>query len=277
MKNFDIFLCLALALSPVLAVAQSVVYPLDIGTKWRWSQEFGNGYHDVEITRDTVVPNGHRYSIIPAYVSIPERWERLEDTRIYRYNPAAEREWLEFDFSKSPGDTINTSAYLVMLSATVDTLWGIRRRTWEFGFLPPGIPDGASGYVITDSMGLTNYGDYSSTLRVLGATVGTRTYGTISGVASPTSAPPTSVLLSQNYPNPFNPVTTIRYALPQRSHVTLTVFNTLGQQVATLVDGTEEAGYHTVRFDGSTLASGVYFYQLRAGEYVECRRLMLLK
>jgi hypothetical protein len=83
--------------------------------------------------------------------------------------------------------------------------------------------------------------------------------------------------LAQNYPNPFNPSTTIRYALPQRSHVTLTVFNTLGQQVATLVNETQGAGYHDVRFDGSGLASGVYFYRLSAGPYVAAKELLLLK
>ena len=57
----------------------------------------------------------------------------------------------------------------------------------------------------------------------------------------------------------------------------LTVFNTLGQQVATLVNGEMEAGYHSVRFDGSKLASGVYFYRLSAGTYVETRKLLILK
>jgi hypothetical protein len=59
--------------------------------------------------------------------------------------------------------------------------------------------------------------------------------------------------------------------------VNLTVFNTLGQQVATLVNGEMEAGYHSVRFDGSKLASGVYFYRLSAGTYVETRKLLILK
>jgi len=83
--------------------------------------------------------------------------------------------------------------------------------------------------------------------------------------------------LLQNYPNPFNPSTTIRYALPARAHVTLSVFNTLGQIVATLVNGLQDAGSHEVKFDGSGLSSGVYFYRIRAGAFVETKRLVLLK
>jgi hypothetical protein len=82
--------------------------------------------------------------------------------------------------------------------------------------------------------------------------------------------------LEQNYPNPFNPSTTIRYSLPTRLHVTLTVFNPLGQQVAVLVNGEQDAGSHDVQFNASGLPSGVYFYRLQAGAYVETRHLVLL-
>jgi len=83
--------------------------------------------------------------------------------------------------------------------------------------------------------------------------------------------------LQQNYPNPFNPTTTIRYGLPNRSLVALAVFNILGQQVASLVHGPQEAGSYEVKFDGSNLASGVYFYRLTAGDFVQSRKLLLLK
>ncbi len=83
--------------------------------------------------------------------------------------------------------------------------------------------------------------------------------------------------LEQNYPNPFNPTTTIHFALPRRSHVSLSVFNTLGQQIAQLVNGEEQAGYHEVKFVGSGLADGVYFYRLQGGSFIQTRKLLLIR
>ncbi len=88
---------------------------------------------------------------------------------------------------------------------------------------------------------------------------------------------PAAYSLDQNYPNPYNPSTTIRYGLPERSKVTLTVYGALGQQVAVLQNGEQEAGYHEVKFDGKNLSSGLYFYRLQAGDFVETKRLLLLR
>jgi Secretion system C-terminal sorting domain len=88
---------------------------------------------------------------------------------------------------------------------------------------------------------------------------------------------PSTFSLRQNYPNPFNPSTTIRYGLPSESHVTLTVYNTLGQKVTELVNGEMHAGYHEVRFDGTNLTSGVYFYRLQAGNFVATKKLLFLR
>ncbi len=100
---------------------------------------------------------------------------------------------------------------------------------------------------------------------------------TAAAPASPAGEHPLGFSLSQNYPNPFNPSTTIRFGLPERSRVVLTVSNMLGQQVAGLVNGELGAGYHEVRFDASGLASGVYFYQLRVGGFAETKRFLLLR
>ena len=83
--------------------------------------------------------------------------------------------------------------------------------------------------------------------------------------------------LGQNVPNPFNPSTTIRYGLPSRSRVSLTIYSTLGQEVATLVQGEQEAGFHEARFDASGFSSGVYLYRLTAGSFVETRKLVLVR
>jgi hypothetical protein len=88
---------------------------------------------------------------------------------------------------------------------------------------------------------------------------------------------PGEFTLMQNYPNPFNPSTTIRYGVPEKSTVRLEVFNTLGQVVATLVRAEQEAGYHEVQLDASGLAGGLYLYRLQAGDFVQTRKLLLLK
>lgn len=84
-------------------------------------------------------------------------------------------------------------------------------------------------------------------------------------------------LLGQNYPNPFNPATVIEYTVPATDRVTLKVFDPMGREIATLVDGTIEAGSYRADFDASALQSGVYLYQLRIGERQETRRMTVLK
>ncbi len=92
-----------------------------------------------------------------------------------------------------------------------------------------------------------------------------------------TSVLPESFELSQNYPNPFNPTTTISFALPKASQVSLTVFNILGQEVARLVDGPMAAGTHQVTFDASNVASGIYLYRIQTDGFTEQKKMVLMK
>jgi hypothetical protein len=88
---------------------------------------------------------------------------------------------------------------------------------------------------------------------------------------------PSGFALSQNYPNPFNPTTNISFVLPQASNVKLTVFNVLGQQVAVLAQGMYTSGMHTLNFNAANLASGTYIYRIEAGNFVEMRKMLLIK
>jgi len=83
--------------------------------------------------------------------------------------------------------------------------------------------------------------------------------------------------LDQNYPNPFNPSTSIKYSVPETRLVTLKVFDVLGREVATLVNETKNPGFHTVNFDASNLASGIYFYRIDAGSFSSIKRMVLVK
>lgn len=88
---------------------------------------------------------------------------------------------------------------------------------------------------------------------------------------------PTTISLSQNYPNPFNPSTQIQFGLPEATHVTLEVYNLIGERVATLVNETMSVGYHTVRFDASNLSTGLYIYRMVAGTKTIVHKMMLVK
>lgn len=88
---------------------------------------------------------------------------------------------------------------------------------------------------------------------------------------------PVDFSLSQNYPNPFNPSTTIEYTLPKSAEVTLKIYDVGGKEIVTLVRGQQTAGRHRVRFEATGLASGLYFYRLEAGDFVQTKKLTLLK
>ena len=102
-------------------------------------------------------------------------------------------------------------------------------------------------------------------------------YQVVTSVVSNPSKAPTGFALRQNYPNPFNPTTTIEYSIPSNAFVTLNIFNLLGNTVATLVNQKQNSGSHSVNFNGTFLASGVYFYRLQAAGFHAAKKFVLLK
>ncbi|MBL8008478.1 MAG: T9SS type A sorting domain-containing protein, partial [Ignavibacteria bacterium] len=92
-----------------------------------------------------------------------------------------------------------------------------------------------------------------------------------------TTAVPEVYSLSQNYPNPFNPVTNVEFGISKSGFVSLKVYDVLGKEVATLVNENLSPGKYTVKFNGSSLSSGVYFYRMESGEFKDIKRMVLIK
>jgi len=117
--------------------------------------------------------------------------------------------------------------------------------------------------------------------RALAQTAGTLDANSITSPTSVNSVEdglaPKEFALFQNYPNPFNPTTTIRYGITEKSNVKIILFNAIGEEVALLINEEKESGYHQVEFNAAILPSGVYFYQLQAGSFVETKKMILMK
>ena len=132
-----------------------------------------------------------------------------------------------------------------------------------------GTTTSTSSYSYTDAV---SAGKYSYRLKQIDFD-GTTTYSNTVEV----DLSPASYNLSQNFPNPFNPSTVIRFAMPVAGNVTLNVYNALGQKVAELVNGFKPAGEHSVDFSAANLTSGVYFYEIQAGEFKMMKKMQLIK
>ncbi|MBO6620979.1 MAG: S8 family serine peptidase [Balneola sp.] len=152
---------------------------------------------------------------------------------------------------------------------------GIVSWSWEFG-------DGSSSDDQNPSHNYTEIGTYTVTLKVTdngGLTAESQEVIEVKTIVSTEDdiELPSAVELDQNYPNPFNPSTSIRFGLPEAGVVQLEVFNALGQKVAELVNGRKTAGWHTISFDASQLASGIYIYRITSGNFVKTNRMLLIK
>ncbi len=156
------------------------------------------------------------------------------------------------------------------------------------------VPSGATGQSLSATIVVTNASGQASTVLTLGNKVGTYTVTATStglmgspviftATANPATrveileSIPTEFQLFQNYPNPFNPTTTIEFSLPRSGYIALTIFNTLGVKIETLVSQNLMVGNYRVHWDAANVPSGIYFYRLVTGSFVETKKMVLLR
>lgn len=174
------------------------------------------------------------------------------------------------------GDTVYTGGFFTtagLLTANYIAVWNTTSKSWS------ALGSGTDGGVLAVATGANSdvYAGGAFTLAGDKPSYNFARYNpNLTAVSEPVKTPRTFALM-QNYPNPFNPSTVISYQLSAVSHVTIRVYDILGRSVATLVDGVQSPGLHSVVFDGARFASGVYFYRMQTGTYVVTRKMVLMK
>ena len=305
----NVLLCMHTVFCAAFSAAQTgtpvEVMPLHVGNTWTYEYRFGSIDNFLATEDDSGIVKCIITGMIPAGDST--RWIISEQRNF--------REILKNQPPMGPRDgtytVVDSAAYEIverleglhhLYRTETENYISISAFPWGMDFTDTA---SVNRYAYVDSAGMAEFETHSSapaygfaytfafkrglgeqqvqtrTVNVVGLAAASRhtlLRSVIVSVRDPYIPPlPAAPVLSQNYPNPFNPATTIRYGLSHRSQVRLVVYNALGQQVAILMQGVQEAGYHEARFDGSGLSSGVYVYRLTAGEYSAAKKLLLVR
>jgi hypothetical protein len=239
----------------------------------------GHGNPDREVIRDDVAPPIRNNDPLDQYDTnsgLPKQfdWIGYTFTTTHRFSNLEFQEGVESD----------SGGWFASLTVEV-RINGMWVSVQDLAVSPPYDPNNGINY---ESYELNFDPVVADGIRLAGTPGGDRTYISVAelhAMDDDTSltdlkgngCAPSGYTLEQNYPNPFNPSTMITFNVPEQTHVLLTVYDMLGQQVSTLVDGVLSAGRQVVRFSGDGLANGVYIYALKAGPYSEVRRMVLMK
>jgi Secretion system C-terminal sorting domain len=291
LKNVFI-ICIVIPISYIYTYSQSdsCYYPMSLNNEWEFNTH-------TEIIIDTIWRNGNLYYGFSHYTSEPDYWMREANNKVYYFDPHDYREFLLYDFTIDIGDSIlfpsgfnilglptkcfygdqivlvSKNETIITPSDTFSNCYHFKHKAYCFdsgiydSWFAPDIgkikyvedmTGSAWEHLLENHKLVTSVKDKSNNVRV------------------------TSFELSQNYPNPFNPVTTIKYQIPAQGRndnlqVVLKVYDILGSEVAILVNQIKQSGNYEVKFDASNLSSGVYLYKIISGNYLETKKMVLLK
>lgn len=241
----------------------------------------------MEVIGDTILSTGNLYMIVSSDLppDSPVRYLRVDTTLANVYEHTGNDDCLVDSLLATEGSWFfpHCSWSTECTDVDTETVLGLPRISKRFAMQ---FIFGAD-YALAQGLGRIQYTTYEDGQclpaldtyyrEIVYARIDGEEYGTLVNVDEGGVLTPELFKLQQNYPNPFNPTTTFEFSIPHLLFANLSIYNLLGEKVATVVDEHLSAGTHTVHWDATGQPSGVYFYRLRAGEFVETRKLVLLR
>ena len=215
----------------------------------------------------TITPYDDNYYFVPASRTYTEIDDHLTNENYVPYS-AVTISGTILDESEEPIEDVYLSG---MLDSVFTDSTGYYKGQVASGFTGTIVPSKESYTFLPDQRDYTAITTHQTDQDFVGTVL-------IVGVGDDQNQPiPDEFTLMQNYPNPFNPYTTVRFDLPERANVLLEVFNICGQKIVTLTDAEYSAGIHLIGWDASAISSGMYFYRLTAGDFIDTKKMILLK
>ena len=264
--------------------------PLETGNQWQYKvHQIVHGppstdttiyYSFFVVERDTIMPNGYQYQVIKSSDSTT-RYIHLDSLTacVYEYENDSSRGFKTDSLRCSEGDWFGRDRFCEF----IDTATILNYQTWMMG-ISWIAPDITLAHTLAMDIGMIYQYIYESygwgiewISNLVYAKIDGVEFGDIVNSQSDIKNELTSFNLHQNYPNPFNPSTSISYSISEMEFVTLKVYDVLGNEIANLVSEEKRIGNYEIEFNASKLPSGIYFYQIQAGSFVETKKMVLLK
>jgi len=269
--------------------------PLAIGNQWQYRVHEvippnidSTYYSSFTVEGDTIMPNGYHYKVISGS-NFSKRYVNIDSTTacVYEYDFGSSRGIMTDSLRCSEGDWFGEEIYCEL----IDTATVLNYQTWIITTAKI-MPDFSESHTLAMDIGMTyqyNFisgGPWGAEIykTLVYANINGYEFGELVTYQNDITNELLNYKLYQNYPNPFNPETKILYSIPNDEFVTIKIFDVLGNEISTLVNEEQPAGTYQAKFNSrvldnqkGTITSGVYFYQLKAGSYVETKKMILMK
>jgi len=257
-------------------IIDSSYFPMQIGNQWTLQNSVSHTLQ-IETVVDTQRIEGNLYFRFDHFRDNSQAFLRMSENQVFRYTDTSEVLWYDFSADTGASWMVPTpdggsewEVYLLGKTDTIEVPLGVFTNCYHFYF--SGIADYEWEEWFAPGIGIVErrlHGFAYFEWRLSDVI--------ITSVNETKSDQFKSFFLYQNYPNPFNPTTNIEFSIPKSEFVTLKIYNILGEEVATLVSGRLTAGQYKYDWNTSSLASGVYLYRIQAGDYVETKKMVLMK